>query len=103
MPIRERLRVWEAENSDRYVPVIINDSAEPGSMENSSARIQDNRFEIDEDDVVDDSISNVGFEDLADIGSRRGFLIPGDLVEVMCVCPLPCAPAYANVKLTRPE
>lgn len=84
MPIRERLRAWEAENASQYVPVTINDNALPGTMENSSSRIQDTKFEIDdEEDVVDDDIHNVGFDDLVDVGSRRGFLIPGDLVEVI--------------------
>ncbi|CAD6448035.1 1353846e-dc6b-43b6-9319-69fe45749672 [Sclerotinia trifoliorum] len=84
VPIRERLRAWEAENASQYVPVTINDNASPGTVENSSSRIQDIKFEIDdEEDVVNDDIHNVGFDDLVDVGSRRGFLIPGDLVEVI--------------------
>ena len=55
-------------------------------MENTSTRIQDNEFEIDDgEDAVDDHISNLGLNDLVDVGSKRGFLIPGDLVELMCV------------------
>ncbi|KAF7867408.1 hypothetical protein EAF04_005491 [Stromatinia cepivora] len=84
VPIREQLRAWEAEHASQYVPVTINDDASPGTMENSSSRIQETKFEIDdEEDVVNDDIHNVGFDDLVDVGSRRGFLIPGDLVEVI--------------------
>lgn len=55
-------------------------------MENSSARIQDTLFEIDQgEEVVDDDFSSFGLDDLVDVGSRRQYLIPGDLVEVMYV------------------
>ncbi|KAI9650507.1 3'-5' RNA exonuclease complex component [Ciborinia camelliae] len=83
VPIREGLRAWETENASPFVPVTINDDAEPGTLENSTTRIQDTKFEIDEEDAVDDGIANFGIDDLVDVGSRRGFLIPGDLVEVI--------------------
>ncbi|KAB8302861.1 hypothetical protein EYC80_006195 [Monilinia laxa] len=83
VPIRDRLRAWEAEHASRYVPITTDDGAEPGSVENTSTRIEDSKFEIDEEGVADDGIENLKFEDLVDIGSRRGFLIPGDLVEVI--------------------
>ncbi|ESZ92375.1 hypothetical protein SBOR_7230 [Sclerotinia borealis F-4128] len=83
IPIRERLRAWEAEHANSYVPIIINDDAAPGTLENACTRIQDTRFEVDEENIMDDDISNIGFDDLVDVGSRRGFLIPGDLVEVI--------------------
>ncbi|TGO38802.1 hypothetical protein BHYA_0067g00330 [Botrytis hyacinthi] len=84
VPIRKRLEAWEAEHASQYVPVTINDDASPGSLDNASSRIQDTKFEIDdEEDAVYDDISTVRFDDLVDVGSRRGFLIPGDLVEVI--------------------
>ncbi|KAG4031420.1 hypothetical protein MFRU_009g01940 [Monilinia fructicola] len=83
VPIRDRLRAWEAEHASRFVPITTNDGAEPGSVENTSTRIEDSQFEIDNEDVDDDGIENLGFDDLVDVGSRRGFLIPGDLVEVI--------------------
>ncbi|TGO90943.1 hypothetical protein BPOR_0045g00060 [Botrytis porri] len=84
VPIRQRLEAWEAEHASQYIPVTINDDASPGGLDNASSRIQDTKFEIDdEEDAVHDDISTVGFHDLIDVGSRRGFLIPGDLVEVI--------------------
>ncbi|KAM0310750.1 hypothetical protein ACHAO8_007805 [Botrytis cinerea] len=84
VPIRKRLEAWEAEHASQYIPVTINDDASPGSLDNASSRIQDTKFEIDdEEDAVHDDISSVRFDDLVDVGSRRGFLIPGDLVEVI--------------------
>ena len=42
---------------------------------------------IESGDVIDDDngIALLGHEDLLDVGSKRGFLLPGDMVELMYV------------------
>ncbi|QSZ30093.1 hypothetical protein DSL72_004613 [Monilinia vaccinii-corymbosi] len=83
-PIRDRLRAWETQHASTYVPITINDDAAPGNLENTSTRVPESKFEIDdEENLADDDPSNLGFDDLVDVGSRRGFLIPGDLVEII--------------------
>lgn len=91
--IRDRLRKWESENVTVLTPVTLNtfeilDKPSKGLLSNSAVRPQSNDFylelEEEESDVKDDGPA-VFEHDLVDVGLRRSFLVPGDMVELTYV------------------
>ncbi len=54
-------------------------------VRNTTTRPQPGLFQVEKDDPedVDMTISGFDREDLVDVGSRRTFLRPGDLVELL--------------------
>jgi hypothetical protein len=88
LPIRERLQLWEAENSDKHVFIGNFDAARPGIVGNNATRIDGDEFEVDEDAEAEVDHSYFTQDDLLDIGSKRGYFVPGDLVELLYVLPI---------------
>ncbi|PQE20946.1 hypothetical protein CJF30_00002282 [Rutstroemia sp. NJR-2017a BBW] len=81
--IRERLKLWEAENSHKHVYVGNADDARPGLVGNSATRVAGEEFEVDEDAETEVDDSKFTQDDLLDVGGKRGYFIPGDLVELI--------------------
>lgn len=88
--IRHRLRQWEAENAATYVPTMLTvDAPQPGAIHNSLTRSQSGDFRADDEGGESDVLPEQIFDQdgLVDVGSKRSFLLPGDLVELSYVCP----------------
>ncbi|KAM3086770.1 3'-5' RNA exonuclease complex component [Clarireedia jacksonii] len=83
VPIRERLQLWEAENADKHVFIRNEDDAGPGLVGNSSTRVGGDDFKVDEGAEAEVDDLNFTQDDLLDIGSRRGYFVSGDLVELI--------------------
>jgi len=87
LDIRQRLKQWESENASSIVlPRETLEKMEPESIYNTLTQALDGKFELDTtmDSKGDDDLGIPGFgqDDLQDVGTRRNFLRPGDLVEL---------------------
>lgn len=82
--IRERLRQWEAENAHKHVHQIPPpDVAEPGKISNPGMS-GESEFRIESDEgQFDFGLELYDRDSLVDVGDDRGFLLPGDLVELV--------------------
>jgi hypothetical protein len=79
------LRQWEAENASTYVPPELDDSPKLGEVYNILTRPAEGEFRADHNvDGEHEGLHETLFDqsDLLDVGSRREFLRPGDLVEL---------------------
>jgi len=78
--------VWESENSKpNYLPTI-NDYARPGATENYVTRPPDgDKFVSPDEGTISSDLPIFDRDELLDVGDRRGFLLPGDLVEIAYV------------------
>jgi hypothetical protein len=88
--LRDRLRKWESENVPAMTPHIMEtiDKPMPKAVQNSTVRPQSSDFylELEADEYVDRDDEDINFEhDLVDVGLRRHFLVPGDMVELTYV------------------
>jgi hypothetical protein len=87
--LRDRLRQWELEHAANYVmsPEPKLDRLKKGDVVNDTTRPQVGRFEVegDENDFEDPSVPAPIFDrgEMVDVGSKRTFLLPGDLVELL--------------------
>ncbi|KAF8866612.1 RNB-domain-containing protein [Acephala macrosclerotiorum] len=87
--IREKLKQWELENVVSLNPMLdMYGKPVPGQVLNTGIHSQTNDFYLEnlekEGDDVEDSGGISKFEyDLVDVGLRRNFLIPGDMVEIV--------------------
>jgi hypothetical protein len=84
--IRKQLREWEIENSGSYIPAptLRKEDGGLGGVTNSS-RNQNEMVDIDRDmEKIDEDNYTQVFErdELVDVGVKRTFLLPGDLVEL---------------------
>jgi hypothetical protein len=88
--IRERLRQWEIEHADAFQAIpppsyIVNS----GDVLNSATRPQPGEFQVEteEDEVEEGDAYTSAFysRGMVDVGSKRTFLLPGDLVELLYV------------------
>jgi hypothetical protein len=88
---RDRLRKWEIEHAAEYVmaPVPKESNIRQGEVLNNVTRPQpgDFRLEGDEDEYEDGNVHAPIFDrgEMVDVGSKRTFLLPGDLVELLYV------------------
>lgn len=84
--IRQRLRQWEIENAGSYIPLeMINETKGIlGGVLNSSTSQSGIDLESNNDESRDEDDTASVFEqdELVDVGTKRTFLIPGDLVEL---------------------
>lgn len=85
--IRRRLRVWEAKNAHNFAsPPELVDYVSPGQVTNSLTRMTTSEFEV-EQEVAPWNIGTIGsrfdFDERLDVGHKRSFLLPGDLVELL--------------------
>jgi hypothetical protein len=84
--IRKRLRQWEIENRGTYVPLeTINETKGIfGGVLNSSTGQAGMDLESNNDERADEEDNASVFEqdELVDVGTKRTFLLPGDLVEL---------------------
>ncbi len=89
LSFRERLRQWEIDHAESF-PVIpqVKEIASSDVL-NNTTRPQVGEFQVEreQDDLEDDDMTTAGFRlgDLVDVGSKRSFLLPGDLVELLYV------------------
>lgn len=89
--IRERLRQWELENVVSLNPMLdLYSKPVPGQVLNTGIHSQTNDFyvvnlEKEEDDMEDGGGFTTFEHDLVDVGLRRNFLMPGDMVEIVYV------------------
>ncbi|KFX90272.1 hypothetical protein V490_06528 [Pseudogymnoascus sp. VKM F-3557] len=87
VPIRERLRLWEAENASSEAPIVSfdHDHATHGQVSNLYTRpVEGDRIrEIDDGQQPEDPpLPLFEGDDLVGFGSQRSFLLRGDLVEL---------------------
>jgi hypothetical protein len=88
---RQRLRQWEKEHAEAYVmtPAPKESNLRRGDVLNNTTRPQPGLFQIEgeEDDFEDFNMAKPIFDrgELVDVGSKRTFLLPGDLVELLYV------------------
>jgi len=84
--IRKRLRQWEIENAGLYIPLemIYENKGVLGGVMNSSTGQSGMDLETSDDERIDleDNASVFEQDDLVDVGAKRTFLLPGDLVEL---------------------
>ena len=89
--LRDRLREWEKEHAASYVmaPVPRETNLGKGAVLNNTTRPQPGSFQIEgeEDDYDDSNMAAPLFDrgELVDVGNRRTFLLPGDMVELLYV------------------
>lgn len=88
--IRDRLRKWELEHAADYVMAQApkEGTIRKGDVVNSTTRPQLGFFEVEadeEDDFEDAKMATAIFDrgEMVDVGSKRTFLLPGDLVELL--------------------
>ncbi|CZR50966.1 uncharacterized protein PAC_00841 [Phialocephala subalpina] len=86
--IRERLRQWELDNAISLNPMQeIYGKPEPGQVLNtginSTSDFYVENLEKEEDDAGDGDGNATYDYDLVDVGLRRNFLLPGDMVEIV--------------------
>lgn len=85
--VRNQLRAWELANPPPIVPEIP-DLPMPGAVSNEFSRPKEGEERV----VFDADSTPLDFQvfahdELLDVGSRRGFLLPGDLLEFEYVQP----------------
>lgn len=87
--IRDRLRLWEAENLARGRNAFViherGDLAPDGTFGNAGMRILDSQHYRTEDETLEQAQSSLPLfetEDLVGFGNERSFLLQGDLVEL---------------------
>ncbi|KAE8444591.1 hypothetical protein EG329_014422 [Mollisiaceae sp. DMI_Dod_QoI] len=84
---RERLRQWELENVSSINPIIdLFDQPNTTGTINGATRVQSGEFllERDYENNMEDKDNTPHFEnDLVDVGQKRNFLLPGDMVELV--------------------
>jgi hypothetical protein len=92
LSIRDRLRLWEAENVARggnaFVVHERGDLAPDGTFGNAGMRILDSQHYRTEEETLELAQSSLPLfetEDLVGFGNERSFLLQGDLVELRLV------------------
>lgn len=86
LDIRQRLRQWEVENAATFdLPPELEEWTGPGDMRNDLTRPLEGDQKIDSNEGPEEhdySLHVFDRDDLLDVGARRKFLRPGDLVEL---------------------
>jgi hypothetical protein len=73
------LKQWEAENASTFfLPLDIRDAPKPGAIQNPMDR--DDSVKLDSSEAIEEMFDR---NDLLDVGTKRKFLRPGDLVELL--------------------
>ncbi len=81
------MRQWELENVSSINPIIdLFDQPNTAGTINGATRVQSGEFllERDYENNMEDIDNTPHFEnDLVDVGQKRNFLLPGDMVELV--------------------
>jgi hypothetical protein len=82
--IRQRLQEWNLDYaSSRVLNSESLEISEPGEVLNNLTRTNDGGFQLELDmDDADDAAPLMVYDELVDVGNKRGFLLRGDLVEL---------------------
>lgn len=84
--MKERLRQWEVENAATYtLPPDLAEIGDQGGILNDLTRTNDGDYRVALDKFeqgTEDDTLTIRLDEMVDVGDKRGFLLPGDLVEL---------------------